>query len=189
MQAIIKKELIVDKRICQVLAVVSFVILTALSAFVRIPLPFTPVPLTLQTFFVLLSGALLGRRLGVFTQALYILLGLTGLQVFTGLGSGTLYLIGPTGGYIVGFLLAVFFVGSLFTQEKQGVASIFIKFLFADFIILFTGMFWLKAILSCSLTQAFLLGFLPFVFGDMLKVMFATAVYSKTHSRIKAALY
>ena len=189
MEAIIKRELITDKRICQLLAVGSFVVLTALSAFVRIPLPFTPVPLTLQTFFVLLSGALLGRRLGLFTQALYVLLGFVGLQVFTSLGSGTLYLLGPTGGYIFGFVLAVFFAGSLFVKEKQGVATVFLKLLSADFIILFSGMLWLKIILSCSLTQAFLLGVLPFVLGDMLKVILATAVYSKMHSRIKAALY
>ncbi len=189
MEAIIKRELITDKRICQVLALVSFVVLTALSAFVRIPLPFTPVPLTLQTFFVLLSGALLGKRLGLFTQGVYLLSGLIGLQVFTGLGSGILYLLGPTGGYVFGFLLAAFFAGSLFAKEKQGVAAIFFKFLFCDFIILFSGMFWLKIILACSLTQAFLLGVLPFVFGDMLKVILATAVYTKTHSRIKAAIY
>jgi len=189
MEAIIKRELVTDKRVCQLLAVVSFVALTALSAFVRIPLPFTPVPLTLQTLFVLLSGALLGRRLGLFTQGLYMFSGFVGLQVFTGLGSGILYLLGPTGGYIFGFLLAAFFAGSLFVKEKQGVATVFLKFLFCDFIILFSGMLWLKIILSCSLAQAFLLGVLPFVFGDILKVILATAVYIKTHSRIKAALY
>ncbi|MCG2713971.1 MAG: biotin transporter BioY [Candidatus Omnitrophica bacterium] len=189
MEAVIRRELVTDKKVCQLLAVVSFVMLTALSAFVRIPLPFTPVPLTLQTFFVLLSGALLGRRLGLFTQGVYVLLGCVGLQVFTGLGSGILYLLGPTGGYIFGFLLATFFAGSLFVKEKQGVVTIFLKFLFCDFIILFSGMFWLKIILFCSLTQAFLLGVLPFVFGDILKVILVTAVYIKTHSRIKAALY
>lgn len=189
MEAIIRRELITDKKICQLLAGLSFVVLTTLSAFVRIPLPFTPVPLTLQTFFVLLSGALLGWKLGLFAQGLYLLLGLTGLQVFTGLGSGTLYLLGPTGGYIFGFLLAAFFTGSLFTKEKPRVATIFFKFLCCDFIILLSGMLWLKIVLSCSLNQAFLLGFLPFVFGDILKVILATAVYSKIHSRIKAALY
>ena len=72
MEAIIKRELITDKRLCRILAVGTFIVLTTLSAFVRIPLPFTPVPLTLQTFFVLLSGALLGRKLGVSTQAVYM---------------------------------------------------------------------------------------------------------------------
>jgi biotin transport system substrate-specific component len=189
MEAIIKRELITDKRICQGLAWASFVILTTLSAFVRIPLPFTPVPLTLQTFFVLLSGALLGKRLGLLTQVTYLFLGLVGLQVFTGLGSGMLYLLGPTGGYVLGFCLATFFAGSLLTNHKQGLATIFLKFLFCDFIILFSGMFWLKITLACSLAQAFLLGVLPFVFGDVLKVILATAVYTKTHSRIKAALF
>lgn len=189
MEAIIKRELITDKKICRMLSVAVFVTLTTLAAFVRIPLPFTPVPLTLQTFFVLLSGALLGRGLGFFTQGLYLLLGLTGLQVFTGTGTGSLYLLGPTGGYITGFVLASFVTGSLFTNEKQGRFTIFIKLLSADLVILFSGTLWLKISLSCPLSQAFLLGFLPFILGDVLKVILAAAVYSKLHSRIKAALY
>ncbi len=189
METIIKRELISDKRLCQLLAVGVFVTLTTLSAFVRIPLPFTPVPLTLQTFFVLLSGALLGRKLGVFAQAAYMFLGLTGQQVFTGFGSGSLYLLGPTGGYIVGFILASFFAGSFLIKEKQSVFAVFIKLLAADFIILFSGMLWLKISLSCTLSKAFLLGFLPFVLGDILKVILATVVYNKMSVRIKAVLY
>jgi biotin transport system substrate-specific component len=188
-EIIIKRELISDKRLCRLLAVGVFITLTALSAFVRIPLPFTPVPLTLQTFFVLLSGALLGRKLGVFAQAAYVLLGLTGQQVFTGAGSGSLYLLGPTGGYIVGFVLASFFAGSFLIKEKQSAFAVFIKLLAADFMILFSGMLWLKVSLSCGLSKAFLLGFLPFVLGDILKVALATIVYHKMRARIKEALY
>ncbi len=188
MEATIKRELISNKKVCRVLAVGIFIALTTLSAFVRLPLPFTPVPLTLQTFFVLLSGALLGSRLGVFTQTSYMLLGLTGTQVFTGFGSGSLYLFGPTGGYIIGFILATLFAGSLF-EGNQNSTTVFAKLLCADFIILFSGTLWLKISLSCSLSKAFLLGLAPFVLGDILKVILATAVYSKIHSRIKAALY
>ena len=189
METIIKRELINDKRLCRLLAVGAFITLTALSAFVRIPLPFTPVPLTLQTFFVLLSGALLGRKLGVFAQAAYIFLGFCGQQVFTGTGSGSLYLLGPTGGYIVGFVLGSFFAGSFLIKEKQSLFAVFIKLLAADFIILFSGMFWLKVSLSCSLSKAFLLGFLPFVLGDILKVTLAAVVYNKMRARIKGVLY
>jgi len=189
MEAIINRELIRDKRICRVLVVTVFALLTALSAFVRIPLAFTPVPLTLQTFFVLLSGSLLGRRLGVFTQGLYMLLGLTGFQVFTGTGVGSLYLFGPTGGYIAGFVLASFVAGGLFTREKQGWPVVLLTLLFADLVILFCGMLWLKITLSCPLTRAFLLGFLPFIPGDLLKVILAAAVHRKLRSRIKAAIY
>jgi biotin transport system substrate-specific component len=189
METIIKRELISDKRICRLLAVGVFVILTTLSAFVRIPLPFTPVPFTLQTFFVLLSGSLLGRKLGVFTQCSYMLLGLAGQSVFTGLGSGALYLLGPTGGYIVGFIIASFLAGNLFAKKEQSRFTIFLRLLSADFVILCSGMLWLKVSLSCSLSQAFLLGFLPFVLGDVLKVILAVIVYSSVHSRIKAILY
>jgi len=189
MEAIIKRELITDKRLCQLFAVGAFVALTTLSAFVRVPLPFTPVPLTLQTFFVLLSGALLGRKLGVFAQAAYMFLGLTGQQVFTGTGFGSLYLLGPTGGYIVGFILAAYFAGSWLFKEKQSWLAVFVKLLTADFIILFSGMLWLKVSLSCTLSKAFLLGFLPFVLGDIFKVILATVVYNKARARIKEALY
>ncbi|MFA5092756.1 MAG: biotin transporter BioY [Candidatus Omnitrophota bacterium] len=188
MENIIRRELVSSKKICQVLAVGAFVILTALSAFVRIPLPFTPVPFTLQTFFVLLSGALLGRKLGFFAQTTYMFLGLTGSQVFTGLGSGSLYLLGPTGGYIVGFILAAYLAGNLLNNAQQNNATVFLKLLFADFVILFCGTLWLKTILSCSLSKAFLIGFLPFVLGDCLKVLLATVVYSKIHVRVKSVL-
>lgn len=189
METIINRELIADKRLCRLLAVGAFIALTALSAFVRIPLPFTPVPFTLQTFFVLLSGALLGRKLGSVTQAAYMFLGLSGQQVFTGSGSGGLYLLGPTGGYIAGFILAAFFAGSFLIKERQSTFAVFMKLLAADFIILFSGMLWLKVSLSCSLSKAFLLGFLPFILGDILKVFLATAVYNKVSVRIKGALY
>ncbi|MDD5561519.1 MAG: biotin transporter BioY [Candidatus Omnitrophica bacterium] len=189
MESILSREIIVNKRICRFLAVAVFIALITFSAFVRIPLPFTPVPLTLQTFFVLLSGALLGRKLGVLTQAGYLILGLTGLQVFTGFGSGSLYLLGPTGGYIIGFVLASFFAGSLFSEEKYSYWGTFLRFLCADFIILLSGMFWLKLSLSCTISQAFLLGFLPFVPGNLLKIIFATAVFNKVHSRIKLSIY
>jgi len=189
MEAVMKRELISDKKLCRLLAVGAFIIFTALSAFVRIPLPFTPVPLTLQTFFVLLSGALLGRKLGGLTQGAYMFLGLTGQEIFTNASRGSFYLLGPTGGYIVGFVLAAYFAGSFLIKEKQSVFEVFIKLLAADFIILFSGMFWLKVILSCSWSKAFLLGFLPFVLGDILKVALATVVYHKMRARFKAVLY
>ncbi|MFA5287589.1 MAG: biotin transporter BioY, partial [Candidatus Omnitrophota bacterium] len=76
MESILRREVISSRVILRALGVIFFIISITLSAFVRIPLPFTPVPLTLQTFFVLLSAAFLGIRLGVFTQLAYILLGI-----------------------------------------------------------------------------------------------------------------
>ncbi|MFA4933633.1 MAG: biotin transporter BioY [Candidatus Omnitrophota bacterium] len=189
METVIRRELITDKRICRIFAAGVFIIFTTLSAFVRIPLPFTPVPFTLQTFFVLLSGALLGRKLGVFTQCSYMFLGLTGLSVFTGSGSGALYLLGPTGGYIVGFIFSSFLAARLFEKEEKNHLIIFLRFLSADIIILASGMLWLKVSLSCSLSQAFLIGFFPFLLGNVFKIILAVIVYRSMHSRIKAILY
>lgn len=186
METILKKELILDRKLNRLLGVTAFIIFTALSAFVRIPLGFTPVPLTLQTFFVLLSGAFLGRRLGAVTQAVYLLLGLTGWQVFTGTGSGSIYLWGPTGGYLIGFVLASFSAGWLLKQSPQDWKTVLASLLVADLVILLTGAGWLKLSLGCSFGQAFFLGFLPFLPGDLLKVILATAVYQKFQWRIKA---
>ncbi|MDD3274562.1 MAG: biotin transporter BioY [Candidatus Omnitrophica bacterium] len=189
METIVRRELVGDKRICRYLAAGVFVVLTALSAFVRLPLPFTPVPLTLQTFFVLLSGALLGKKWGVSTQSAYLFLGLCGQQVFTGLGSGSLYFWGVTGGYLAGFVPAAFLAGSLLKGEKEGFLPVFLKLLAADFVILFSGTLWLKITGVLSVRQAFLLGFVPFAAGDMLKVALAAVVYRKTQARFKSALY
>jgi len=98
--------------------VLSFAFLTAVGALVRIPLPFTPVPLTLQTFFVLLSGALLGVRRGFASQTAYLGLGAMGLPVFAGAGS-PVALAGPTGGYLIGFAVASPLVGVL-TRGPRG---------------------------------------------------------------------
>src|SRR5262245_17113843 len=82
----------------------AFNLLLALSAQVRIPLFFTPVPITAQTFVVLLTGALLGPRLGAAAMAAYLLEGAMGLPVFQGGNSGVAYMFGPTGGYLIGFI-------------------------------------------------------------------------------------
>ena len=90
------KNIIINKQAERAFLVTSFIILTALGAYVRIPLPFTPVPITLQTFFVILCGAILGKKLGSLTQTSYVILGTLGLPIFQGYGAGFLHLAGPT---------------------------------------------------------------------------------------------
>jgi biotin transport system substrate-specific component len=184
MEVILRKEIIVDKTLCRALGVAVFVVLTSLGGFVRIPLPFTPVPLTLQTFFVLLGAAFLGSRLGVFTQLSYLLLGVMGLPIFSGAGSGMLYLFGPTGGYLAGFVLASIFIGR-FIRQAQGLASVFAVFCLADFILLVSGLIWLKLILGYPLSRLLVIGFLPFVPGDLVKVFIASGIYLSLRQRVK----
>ena len=96
-----------------ILQVLFFALLIGFSAQIKIQLPFTPVPITLQTFFVILSGAYLGFSKGVFSNILYISAGLSGFPIFAGFGSGIIHLLGPTGGYIFGFIFALGVAGFL----------------------------------------------------------------------------
>lgn len=187
METALSRQTTVNKTFSRVLAVVFFITLTGLGAFVRIPLPFTPVPLTLQTLFVLLSGALLGRKLGFISQASYLLLGMVGIPLFSGCSAGALYLYGVTAGYIIGFLPAVLISASLLKKEDHW-AVIFAKLSLADVVILAAGTLWLKLSLGLSLGTAILLGFVPFIAGDLLKVAVATTLYKKLFSRIQRSI-
>jgi biotin transport system substrate-specific component len=185
MEAILKREVISSKVILKALGVVFFIISIALSAFVRVPLPFTPVPLTLQTFFVLLSGAFLGVRLGIFTQLIYILLGVIGVPVFTGTLTGLVYLAGPTSGYLFGFIVAAIFVASFIKYAKGNLPLIITIFCLADFLLLLCGATWLKISLQLTWSKSLFIGFFPFLSGDILKASLAAVLFWKLRSRIK----
>jgi biotin transport system substrate-specific component len=185
LEAVLNKEIIVNKTLCRIIGVLAFIILTALGAFVRIPLPFSPVPITLQTFFVLLSGAFLGSNLGAITQLSYISLGVLGLPVFTGAGSGLLYLFGPTGGYLVGFVFASFLIGRCIRYNENNFLFILALFCLGDLILLCTGVIWLKVIFGYNLKKLLFVGFIPFIGGDILKAGFASSLYLRAKSRLK----
>jgi biotin transport system substrate-specific component len=185
MEAILKKEIISHKLFCRIIGVLTFVIFTSLGAFVRIPLPFTPVPITLQTFFVLLSGAFLGSSLGAITQVGYLFLGVAGFPIFSGAGSGLFYFLGPTGGYLLGFVLASFFIGGLLKYTKDNLLSTFLFFCLADFIILLSGLLWLKVLFAYSWIKLFCIGFIPFLPGDFLKALLASVLYLRLKTRLK----
>ena len=185
MEAILRRELVTNKTLCRIFGVLVFVILTALGAFVRIPLPFSPVPLTLQTFFVLLSGVCLGGPLGATSQLSYVFLGVLGLPIFANAGSGLLYLFGPTGGYLFGFVLASFLVGRFIKYNRDNFFLTLCIFCIADLILLSCGVIWLKFLFGYSLTKLLFIGFIPFIPGDLLKAWGATLLYLKLKSRLK----
>jgi biotin transport system substrate-specific component len=150
-----------------VLEVVGFSLLTALLAQVRIPLPFTPVPITGETFAVLLSGVVLGARRGFLSQVVYLAAGATGLLAFAG-GA----LVGPTAGYLWCFPVAAFVAGWLVERDvARRSLTLAAALLLADACILAGGTLWLRALLGVSLREAALLGAAPFVAGDLLKIV------------------
>ena len=176
-------EIIIGKKAVASIGVAFFVLVTALGAFVRIPIAGSPVPITLQTFFVLLSGAVLGRRLGAVSQAVYLALGAMGLPIFQGSSFGMAYLTGPTGGYLVGFAAAAYVVGLLTAGARPSMTRYVASFAAGSLIIYACGASWLAYLYKMNFGSAVSAGVLPFVPGDIVKALLAAAIYSRIAGR------
>jgi biotin transport system substrate-specific component len=171
------------------IAAVAFVTgLTAAAAQVSVPLPFTPVPFTLQTMVVLLGGAALGSRLGMLSQIAYLALGVAGLPVFaasTVLPHGALRLLGPTGGYLLCYPIAAFVTGALAERGWDRRYRTALAAMAAGLaIILAGGVLWLavgaQAIAPgagrVGLRAAVSTGFAPFIAPDIIKLLLAAGI-------------
>jgi biotin transport system substrate-specific component len=156
--------------------VVGASLFVALCARVTLPLPFTPVPLTLQNFGVLVVGLLLGPRRAFAAMIAYLVEGAAGLPVFNpaGLG-GFAQLFGPTGGYLMSYPLVAGLAGFLFERGRQTFARAAFAGLAAEVLLFTIGLSWL-AILTGSLKKAFIFGLYWFVFAEIIKVLLAAAV-------------
>ncbi len=167
-------ELVPDRNARRVLAVSAFALATALGAHVAVPL--APVPVTLQTLFVILAGAMLGPSLGAASQMAYLAMGVAGMPVFAG-GFGLAYLAGPTGGYLLAFPATAFVAGLLARRVTgrgaTGALILFAGLFLASLVTLGGGTAWL-AVYTGDLSRAVMAGFLPFLTGDVLKVGLAT---------------
>lgn len=161
-------------RVSTAVLIVTFAALTALTAQIRIPLGITPVPLTGQTFAVLLSGAALGLRAGAAAQALYVAMGLAGFPVFQGGEGGWTYASGATAGYLAGFVISAAVVGYLAEQRQdRRVVTAVPAMLAGNAVIYLCGVPWLMHVLGTDLAGGLTAGFAPFVVGDLLKIMAA----------------
>ena len=153
----------------------AFSLLTALSAQAVIPLPFTPVPITGQTFAVLLTGALLGPRLGAMTLALYLLEGGMGLPVFAHGAAGAARLLGPTGGYLLSYPFAAALIGGLAERGwDRRPATMLAAMLLGSLVVFTMGAGWLAHFVGPA--HAFTGGVLPFLPGDMIKALLAAGL-------------
>jgi biotin transport system substrate-specific component len=169
---------LLERPAARVALVCGFALLTWVGAKISVPLPLTPVPGTLQTLAVLLAGALLGARAGAASQAAYLLMGIAGLPVFALPGAGPGYLLGPTGGYLVGLPVAAYVTGLLLARVRgRGIAlSMFMFVLGAATIHLF-GFAWLLVVLGDP-AAALRAGVLPFIAFDLAKVVVATGLHT-----------
>jgi biotin transport system substrate-specific component len=163
--------------------VVLVTTLTAIAAQISVPLPFTPVPFTLQPMVVLLGGAALGARLGMASQVLYLALGIAGFPVFAAsavLPQGALRLIGPTGGYLMSYPFAAFLAGALAERgfDRRYITSVIA--MAAGLAVVFTGgvlwLAWFARPVRAGLGAALATGLYPFLPADIIKICIAAAI-------------
>lgn len=157
--------------------IISFSVLTAISAQVSVPIK--PVPFTLQTMIVLLAGAFLGAKNGAYSQLLYILLGVVGLPVFAHSADGTMgiaRLIGPTGGYLIAFPVAAYLVGYL-TEKNQKYLAVIISMFVAELVVIAVGTLYLFAAYLHTLSDAIKAGAAIFSIWMVVKVFAAATIY------------
>jgi biotin transport system substrate-specific component len=165
--------------------VVAFSLLTALAAQVAIPLPWTPVPITGQTFAVLLTGALLGSRLGALAMIAYLIEGASGLPFFAAGGSGPARLFfSPTSGYLLAYPAAAFVVGLLAERgwDRRFMTAAAMMAI-GSIVILLGGWTWLARFISPAL--AWDMGVAPFLVGDVIKIALAAAVLPSGWALVK----
>ncbi len=145
----------------------------AALAQVQIPLPFTPVPITGQTFGVLLVGAALGSKHGTASLASYLAMGIVGLPFFAGGAHGLKIVLGATGGYLIGFIVAAYVIGLLAEHGlERSVRTSLVPFFVGTVIIYVCGVAWLTVVLG-SFSKALAAGLLPFLIGDGIKLVAA----------------
>ena len=161
-----------DVRGRNALGIVTFAVAAAFSAQIAVPLPWTPVPVTLQPMMVILAGAMLGPRLGAIAMTAYVTFGAMGAPVFSNGGAGLGWLFGPTGGYLLAAPAAAFLVGMIAGRSGQawrliaglvgGVGTMYVG-----------GVLQLMAYTGLDFGTALMAGVVPFVIGDVTKIGFA----------------
>jgi biotin transport system substrate-specific component len=160
----------------QVALVVGGSLLVALCARITIPIPGTPVPLTVQNFGVLLVGLMLGSRRGFAALALYLAEGAMGMPVFSPTGpGGVAQLLGPTGGFLLAYPLVAWIAGYVMEHGRKSFARAAVGGLLAEVVLFTSGLAWL-ALLTHSVAAAFRLGLYWFVFAEVIKVMMAAGI-------------
>ena len=171
-----------EHSITQVFWIVSFAIVTAIAAQIEIPLK--PVPLTLQTMFVLMAGAFLGKRNGFLSMLLYLGFGAVGLPVFAGAAFGFPVLLGPTGGYLLAFPIAAFVVGYLVSLSRSRF-SVLLAMTVGLTIVFVLGTVQLNFVYFHQWSESLKAGLLAFSVWDIVKLLAASSIYSQFLERTK----
>ncbi|MFW5981181.1 MAG: biotin transporter BioY [bacterium] len=168
--------------------VAVFTALSAIGAFIRIPLPF--VAITLQTIFVFMAGILLGKNLGALSQILYLALGLIGIPIFTE-GGGPGYILRPSFGYLLGFILAAYVVGLIIEKKEINYLNTFLASVCGIIVIYLLGVPYMHIILNyvsnieMTIWDSLKAGMLVFLTGDLIKILIVTVITPPIYTALK----
>lgn len=168
-------------KVKNLILVSLFAALTAIGAFIKIPMPISS--FTLQFLFTALAGILLGARLGALSQAVYVILGLIGLPIFTQ-GGGFTYIFNPTFGFLIGLIFSAYVIGKL-TEKKTGILNISLACLTGLLVLYLIGLPYMHIILTAYMAKTMTIwdsikaGMLIFLPGDFLKIIIASIVSNK----------
>jgi len=171
-------------NIRQMTLISLFAALTAMGAFISIPL--YPVPLTLQTLFTLLAAMTLGSVMATSSQIIYVMLGVIGLPVFAGFKAGIGILFGPTGGFLFGFIISACVIGKIIEAKKEkNIFYYLLAGLIGTLIIYIIGITQLSLVTGIGVKKALMVGMFPFLPGDILKIIAASFIASKLKIVVK----
>ena len=153
-----------------------FAALIAIGSYIIIPLPFSPVPIALQSFFILFAGLLLGARWGSASVAIFLLVGAIGLPVFAEAKGGIVHFAGPTGGYLISYIPAALLTAFISHAKNRSRLRDILALTAGTVLIYVIGVTWLMLSLKLSPIKALSAGFFPFIPGDILKIAAAAAL-------------
>ncbi|MFO7916190.1 MAG: biotin transporter BioY [Candidatus Krumholzibacteriales bacterium] len=165
-----------DFSLQSALRIVLFITFTAISGQLAVYLPYTPVPVTMQTLFVVLAGIVLGPRDGFCAMAGYVALGLSGAPVFAGFAFGPAVLLGPTGGFLIAFPAGALIAGWINSQMREGILSAALSAAAGISVILAIGTASLALMAGISIKQSASLAVLPFIPGEVVKIAMAAII-------------
>ncbi len=165
-----------------------FTALIIIGGYISIPIPVGPVPIVLADFFVMITGLFLGLKYGLISTALYLALGALGMPVFAGGGAGLAVLVGPTGGFLFGYLLVVTSIGFITGKRKPSIVTNLIALVVGNILLYAIGVPWLKFQMNISWAAALAAGLIPFIIGIVIKITVASALGRVLLPRFKQTL-
>ncbi|NFA61030.1 biotin transporter BioY [Clostridium sporogenes] len=162
-----------------------FATIIAVSSYITIPLPISPVPITAQGLAVMLAGCVLTPVQAALSMVTFLFMGAIGIPVFSGGTSGIGVILGKTGGYLIGYLIGVIIISLLVRKNKSLVSMLIACFIGGIVVVHILGSAWLGQVTSIGIKKAFLLGSAPFIPGDIIKAVVAVLIGKKLSKSIK----